>query len=125
MAKLEDRAVDSGIALVLSKDDPAALEWWKQRFALIAGVPTDVARAGALLPQMRQLARLSDADRRRLTKLRMQAFILLPSDQRQLILAARKLAYATDPDLLKSDDQVTESLKAEIPGASDLAKQME
>lgn len=125
MAKLEERAVDAGLGPLKGKDDAALIEWWKQRFGLVAGIPTDVARAGALVPQMRELARLPDAERRRLTKTRMQAFMTVPTDQRQRVLAARKLAGAIDPELAKSDDQVTAALAAEIPGAADFAKQLE
>jgi hypothetical protein len=124
MAKLEARAVDSGVAQLRGTDDPAAMEWWKQRFALIAGIPTEVARAGALLPQMRELSRLPEAERRRLTKLRMQAFTSVPSDQRQLVMSARKLTYAFDPDLVQSDDQLVQQLVPEVPGAADIAQQM-
>ncbi len=125
MSKIEDRAVDSGVAQIRGKEDAAAIEWWKQRFALIAGIPTEVARAGALLPQMRELSRLPDAERRRLTKARMQAFMAVPADQRQRVTSARKLTYAFDPELVQSDDQITQQLAAEIPGAADFAKQLE
>lgn len=125
MAKIEERPVDAALGTLKGKDDAALIDWWKQRFGLISGIPTDVARAGALVPQMRELARLADADRRRFTKARMQAFMQVPADQRQRVLAARKLANAIDPDLAKSDDQVTAALAAEIPGAADFAKQME
>jgi hypothetical protein len=124
MAKIEDRAVDSGVAQLRGKDDAAAVEWWKQRFALIAGIPTEVARAGALLPQMRELSRLPEAERRRLTKLRMQAFTAVASDQRQIVMSARKLTYAFDPELVKSDDQIVQQLVPEVPGAADIAQQM-
>jgi hypothetical protein len=124
MAKPEDRAVDSGVAQLRGKDDAAAVEWWKQRFALIAGIPTEVARAGALLPQMRELSRLPETERRRFTKLRMQAFTSVPSDQRQLVMSARKLTYAFDPALVKSDDDLVQQLVPEVPGAADIAQQM-
>jgi hypothetical protein len=124
MAKPEDRAVDSGVAQLRGKDDAAAVEWWKQRFALIAGIPTEVARAGALLPQMRELSRLPETERRRFTKLRMQAFTSVPSDQRQLVMSARKLTYAFDPPLVKSDDELVQQLVPEVPGAADMAQQM-
>src|SRR5579859_4476202 len=108
MAKIEERPVDSGVVQIKDADEPAAIEWWKQRFALIAGVPTDIARAGALLPALRQLSRLPEADRRRLTKARMLAFVTVPADQRQRILTARKLAVATDPELVASDQAVVD-----------------
>ncbi len=124
MAKIEDRPVDSGLAQLKGQDDGRVVEWWKQRFTLIAGVPTEIARAGALLPQMRQLSQLPEAERRRLTKARMQAFLTIPSDQRQRVLAARKLASAVDPALLASDDAIVQQLIPEVPGAGDLQQQM-
>lgn len=117
MAKMEDRPVDSGVAGVKSKSDPELLEWWKQRFTLLAGVPTDIARAGALLPQLRELSRLPEAERKRLTRERIKAFVSLTSDQQQKIMAARRLADANDPDLGKSDDAIADPIAREIPEA--------
>lgn len=125
MAKLEQRPVDSGVAQLHGKDDAAVVEWWKQRFALISAIPTEVARAGALLPQMRELSWLPESERRRLTKLRMQAFLAAPADQRQLVMSARKLTYAFDPELVKGDDQVVQQLVPEVPGAADIARRTE
>ncbi|MDE3112666.1 MAG: hypothetical protein KGN00_11385 [Chloroflexota bacterium] len=124
MAKMEERPVDSGVWEIKGLDETAAAEWWKKRFALVASIPNDVARAGALLPQMRQLSRLLPADRRRLTKARMQAFLTLAADQRQRITSAKKVAMATDPELVKSDDAITSSLVSEIPGAQEAAREM-
>lgn len=122
MAKIEQRPVDAGLAEARGKDEASAVEWWKQRFALIAAIPTEVARAGALLPQMRELSRLPDAERRSLTRARMLAFMALPGDQRQAVMTARKLTYAVDPELVKSDDAVAEQLAADIPGAKEFAR---
>lgn len=120
MAKLEERAVDAGLAELKPGDDAAAVEWWKQRLSMTAAVPGEIARAGAWLPQLRQLSRLPEAERRRLTKARMQALLALPGDQRQRILAARTLAIASDPDLVKSDDALVQQLSGEVPGAAGL-----
>jgi hypothetical protein len=124
MAKVEERPVDAGLTQLNARDEAAATEWWKQRFALVAGVPTDIARAGALLPSLRQLSRLPEDDRRRLTKARMLAFVAVPADQRQRILTARKLAVATDPELIASDQAVVDQLIPEVPGAADMQRQM-
>jgi hypothetical protein len=124
MPKVEQRAVDEGIVQLAALDEAGTIEWWKKRFGLIAAVPTEIARAGALLPQMRQLSRLAETDRRRLTKARMQAFLSLPTDQRQRISAAKKLALASDPELVKSDDALVERLIPEIPGAQEAAREM-
>ena len=124
MAKPEARAVDPGLLSILSADDAAAIDWWKKRFALLSGIPTDAARAGALIPQLRQLAELPEADRRRLTRARMQAFLQVPGDQRPAILAARHLASVIDPALLASDDAVVQQLVPEVPGAEEMQRQM-
>jgi predicted component of type VI protein secretion system len=124
VAKIEARAIDAGLVALKSADDAAAVDWWKKRFALLAGIPTDAARAGALVPQFRQLAELPEAERRRLTRARMQAFLQAPGDQRQAIIAARQLASAIDPRVLASDDAVVQELVPEVPGAEEMQRQM-
>ena len=124
MAKVEDRPVDAGLTSVKGKSDAEVLEWWKQRFALLAAIPTDVARAGALLPQMRELSQLPEPERRRLTRERMKAFMSLGSEQHQRILAARKLTYAADEALVKSDDAIADSLAREMPEAQEFGKRL-
>ncbi|MGH2378699.1 MAG: hypothetical protein ACRDGT_09500, partial [Candidatus Limnocylindria bacterium] len=90
----------------------------------IAAIPTDVARAGALLPQMRELSHLAEPERRRLTRERMKAFMSLGSEQHQRILAARKLADEADPDLAASDKAVADALAREMPEAEEFGKRM-
>ena len=124
MAKMEDRPVDAGLAVAKGKSDAELREWWKQRFELLAAIPTDVARAGALLPQMRELSRLPEPERRRLTRERMKAFMSLASDQHHRILAARKLTYAADEDLVKSDDAVADALARDMPEAQEFGKRL-
>jgi hypothetical protein len=124
MAKVEDRPLDAGLASLQGKDEGTATEWWKQRLTLIAAIPSDIARAGALVPQFRELFRFPETERRRLTKARLQAFTGLPGDQRQRILAARQLTYAIDGDLLKRDDALVRELAAEVPGGSDIVDRM-
>lgn len=118
MAKIEDRPVDSGLVTARGKDDAALVEWWKERFGLIAGIPTEIARAGALLPQMRELSRLPEAERRRLVKARIQALMGLPSEQRERVLSARKLTYAIDQPLVQADDAFAGQVAAELPGGA-------
>ncbi|HEX4743863.1 MAG TPA: hypothetical protein VFW12_04250, partial [Candidatus Limnocylindria bacterium] len=75
MAKTDDRPVDVGLAALKGKDEPTLVEWWKTRFGMIAGIPQDIARVGALTPQLRELTRIADeAERRKLTRARMIAF---------------------------------------------------
>jgi hypothetical protein len=71
---------------------------------------------------MRELSRTPDAERRSLTRARIRAFVSLPSDQQQAILAARRLADQTDPDLGASDDAVADPIAREIPEAQAFVK---
>lgn len=120
MAKTDDRPLDVGLAALRGNDEASVIEWWKQRLALIAAIPVETARAGAMVPQIRELSRLPAAERRRLTKAQMQAFVQLPRDQQELILVARKTGRSIDPELLASDDAVLKALSGEVTGIDDL-----
>lgn len=117
MAKKDDRPIDVGLVALAGKDEPTVVEWWKQRFGLIAAIPQDKARVGALVPQLRELSRLDPAERRRLTKARMMAFIQLPADQRATLTAARKAGFDVDHAVLESDEAIVQELRPSIPGA--------
>ncbi len=118
MAKKDDRPIDAGLVALAGKDEAEAVRWWKQRFGLIAAIPQDVARIGALTPQLRELSRLDPAERKRLTKARMMAFLQLPADQQAPILAARAAAFNVDRALLESDEAIVNELKPSVPGAA-------
>ena len=117
MAKKDDRPIDAGLVALAGKDEAEAVRWWKQRFGLIAAIPQDVARIGALTPQLRELSRLEPAERRRLTKARMTAFLQLPADQQATIMAARAAAFAVDRAVLDGDEAIVQELKPSVPGA--------
>lgn len=115
MPKSDDRPIDSGIVELKGKTEAELVEWWKERFALVAAIPVETARVGALTPQLRQLTRLGDAaERRRLTKARLIAFAQLPAEQRQIVAAARKLAWDVDRGLLEQDQKLVEELMPEL-----------
>lgn len=120
MAKKDDRPIDVGLVALAGKDEASAVEWWTQRFGLIAAIPQPIARVGALTPQLRELSRLDPAERKRLTKARVMAFIKLPADQRELIGAARRAAFDVDRAVLESDEAIVKELKPQIPGADTL-----
>lgn len=124
MAKLDDRPFDSGLANVRGKGDAEILEWMKQRLTLVAAVPTDVARAGAMLPMIREISQLPADERRRLTKLRLQAFQALSADQQEKLVVARKLGNASDPRLLADDAAVIKELKGEVPGVDEIIQRI-
>jgi len=111
VAKTDDRPIDVGLAALKGKDEPALIEWWKARFGMIAAIPQDIARVGALTPQLRELTRITDAaERRKLTRARMIAFSQLPSDQQRVVAEARKKAFTVDREVLEKDQQMVDEI---------------
>jgi len=111
MAKTDDRPIDVGLAALKGKDEPALIEWWKTRFGMIAAIPQDIARVGALTPQLRELTRITDdGERRKLTRARMVAFSQLPADQQRLVMEARKGAWEIDRAVLEKDQQMADEI---------------
>jgi hypothetical protein len=109
--KKDTRPVDVGLAALVGKSDSELIEWWKQRLELIAQVPSDIARVGALTPQLRELSRIESADeRKRLTRARIIALSQLPQDKRQIIAEARKKAWDVDRDVLDADEKIVAEL---------------
>jgi hypothetical protein len=110
-SKKDTRHVDEGLAQLLGSDEPTAIEFWKKRFKLTAAVPTDVARVGALTPQIRELTRVENLEeRKRLTRARLIAFAQLSPDERQSISAARRRAFEVDPAVLQEDQKLVDQL---------------
>jgi hypothetical protein len=110
-SKKDTRPVDQGLAALTGKSEGELIEWWKQRFMLIAEVPSDTARVGALTPQLRELSRIESQDeRRKLTRARIIAFSQLPQDKRQIISAARQKAWDIDRGVLEADQKLVEEL---------------
>ncbi|HET8568289.1 MAG TPA: hypothetical protein VFM93_04815 [Candidatus Limnocylindria bacterium] len=111
MAKPDERPVDVGVASLHGKDEATAIEWWKERLRLIAAVPQEVARVGALTPTLRELVRIADdAERKRLTRARLIAFGQLPPEQRQPVAEARKKAWEVDRDVLERDQKLVDEI---------------
>ncbi len=126
MAEKGERPVDQGVASLLGTDESAAVEWWKQRFALLAAIPSETGRVGALVPQLRELARVADrAERLRLVRARMLAFASLPAEQQEPVLRARLAAHAVDAALVEDDQRIVDELIPEVPGARELQRKME
>ena len=127
MAKKDDRPIDVGLAALVGSDEAAAIAFWKKRFELISAIPSDVARVGALTPQLRELTRISnDAERERLTRARIVAFAQLPMDVRQRIMEARKAAWTVDKEVLEKDqalvDKILPTVDASVRSAYPSAK---
>ena len=111
MAKKDDRPIDVGLAALSGNDEAAAIAFWKKRFELIAAIPNDIARVGALTPQLRELTRMaSEPERERLTRARIVAFAQLPSDVRQKISDARKAAWNVDKGVLEKDQALVDKI---------------
>jgi hypothetical protein len=85
---------------------------------MIAAIPVDSARVGALTPQLRELVRIEDvAERKRLTAARMKAFIQLPDEQKDRIMATRRAAFEVDRGVLEEDQRMVDELIPTIPEA--------
>ena len=110
-SKKDTRHVDEGLAQLLGSDENTAIQFWKKRYELTAAVPSEVARVGALTPQLRELTRVSDMEeRRRLTRARVIAFEQLRPEQRQAMAAARRKAFVVDPAVLEDDQKVVDEI---------------
>lgn len=109
--KKDTRHVDEGLAALHGKSEAEAIEWWKQRLTLIAAIPSDTARVGAVTPQLRELSRIEiPEERKRLTRARLIAMAQLSPDKRQLLIDARTRAWTIDPGVLESDQKLVEEL---------------
>jgi len=125
MAKKDDRPVDAGLAALRGKSEQEAIEFWKHRFGMIAAIPVDTARVGALTPQLRELVRIDDREeRKRLTAARMKAMLTLPPDVQDRILKTRQAAYNVDRGVLEEDQKLVDELVPTIPGAQSIQDRM-
>jgi hypothetical protein len=74
-------------------------------------VPSDVARVGALTPQIRELTRMEDPElRKRITRARIIAFAQMPQNKRDILAAARQKAFEVDPAVMNEDQRLVEEL---------------
>jgi len=109
--KKDTRPIDVGLASLIGSDENTAVEFWKKRLEMTAAVPNEIARVGALTPQMRELTRIDNLEeRKRLTKARLIAFTKLAPDQRQLIVAARRKAFEVDKGVMEADQKLVDEL---------------
>ncbi|HEV2250316.1 MAG TPA: hypothetical protein VGT60_07410 [Candidatus Limnocylindria bacterium] len=111
MAKKDDRPIDVGLAALAGNDASAALAFWKKRLELVAAIPNEIARVGALTPQLRELTRIeNEAERERLTRARVLAFAQLSADARQKLADARKAAWSVDRMVLEADQAMVDKI---------------
>lgn len=110
-SKKDTRHIDVGLASLVGSDEPTAIEFWKKRFEMTAAVPSEIARVGALTPQMRELTRIDNLEeRKRLTRARLIAFTKLAPEQKQLITAARRKAFDVDRAVMEADQKLVDEL---------------
>ena len=113
-SKKDARPIDVGLASLVGSDENTAIEFWKKRLEMTAAVPNEIARVGALTPQLRELSRIDNVDeRKRLTKARLIAFAKLAPEQQQLLAAARRKAFQVDGGVLEADQKLVDEL---LPG---------
>jgi hypothetical protein len=118
MAKKDERPIDAGLTALVGKSEQELIDFWKQRFGLIAAIPVDTARVGALTPQFRELVRIENREeRKRLTAARMKAFVQLPGDLQERIMKTRQAAYDIDRGVLEEDQRMVDELLPTIPEA--------
>lgn len=120
--KKDTRPIDVGLASLIGSDENTAIEFWKKRLEMTAAVPNEIARVGALTPQMRELTRIDNLEeRKRLTKARLIAFTKLAPEQRQMLAAARTKAFDVDKGVMEADqklvDELLPSLDASVQSA--------
>ncbi len=108
--KKDTRPVDEGLAHLRGVDEKTAVEFWKKRFRLTASVPDDNARVGALTPQIRELTRVEQPERTRLTRARLIAFAQLTPQERQTIVAAHLAAFDVDRRVLEDDQKLVDQI---------------
>ena len=111
MAKKDDRPIDVGLAALTGADEATATGFWKKRMELIAAIPSEIARVGALTPQLRELTRVAnEGERERLTRARIVAFAQLTADGQQKLAAARAAAWKIDPEVLQKDQTLVDKI---------------
>ena len=111
MAKKDDRPIDVGLAALTGADEATATGFWKKRMELIAAIPSEIARVGALTPQLRELTRVAnEVERERLTRARVVAFAQLTADSRQRVGAARAAAWKIDPEVMNKDQALVDKI---------------
>ena len=99
----ERRPLDANLATQAGKSEDEAVAWWKVRMEQIANIPSPTARAGALVPEWRELAMLPEGQRLTLTKARILAVEQLTSEQRDKVFEARAIGVKQAPDAAADD----------------------
>ncbi len=99
----ERRPLDHALVSLAGKPEEEAVAWWKARFEQIAAIPLATARAGALVPEWRELATLPERARLALTRARVLASEQLTPDQRDRVFEARAIGRQQVPGVAEAD----------------------
>lgn len=119
MAYKDDRPLDEKLRALAGNSEDEAVAWWKARFEQIAAIQRPTARAGALIPELRELAKLTKGQRVALTRARVLASFQLPEDQLDKVFEARRIAAEQAPGIEADDlavvrDEVLPTLPPEM-----------
>src|SRR5438105_13535344 len=115
----ERRPLDSVLSTQVGKSEDEAVAWWKLRMEQIANIPSPTARAGAPVPEWRELARLPEASRVALTRARILAVEQLTAEQRDRVFEARAIGAKQVPQAAADEstfirDKVAPTLPAPL-----------
>lgn len=108
----ERRPLDQGLAALAGKPDQEVVAWWRARLEQIAAIPSPTGRAGALVPEWRELASLPEPQRQPLARARVAALDGLAADQRDRLEEARGIAQQQLPDVARADEEYLRKLGA-------------
>lgn len=100
---IERRPLDHVLASMNGKPEEEVVAWWKSRFEQIVAIPMASARAGALVPEWRELASMPEAQRVVLTRARLLASMQLTTDQQDKLFEARALGSREVPEVAAAD----------------------
>lgn len=99
----ERRPLDHVLVSQVGKNEEEVVAWWKARLEQIAAIPSPTARAGAVVPEWRELATLAEAQRVALTRARLIASEQLSSEQQERIFEARRIGTEQAPQAAADD----------------------
>lgn len=100
---VDRRPLDHQLVAHIGKPEEEVVAWWKARLEQIAAIPIASARAGALVPEWRELATLPEPQRLALTRARIVASLQLTPDQQDRVFEARDIGRRQVPEIAAAD----------------------
>jgi hypothetical protein len=116
------RPADVTLREMVGKPESEVIAWWTTRWRQIAAIPVGTARAGAIIPMLREVSALSKDQRLAMTKSRVLGFVELDQQEKDKVFEARKLAARLAPELEQDDRQVMLEILPTLP--SDVADRL-